>query len=798
MILDPERAPTALTTVLSTQRTAMLRRLAYLLIPVVVTACSPDVSDYHIVPFPSRISPKTGVFSLDQSTAIVVADPSDPELQELAVYGAELLELRVGFHLATPTEPIAPGTPNTIGLTLSDETGGEESYTLEAANEAVLITAATHAGLFYGLQTLRQLPRHQADGSVPAADGPEWYIPGVEIEDSPRFGYRGMHLDVGRHFFPVDIVKRYIDLIAMYKMNTFHWHLTEDQGWRIEIEKYPRLTQVGAYRKETILEQNFDPYIGDGTPYGGFYNQDEIREVVAHATSRYVTVIPEIEMPGHSLGALAAYPELACTEGPFEVATVWGIHEDIYCPREETFAFLEDVLTEVMELFPGTYIHIGGDEAPKVRWEESPLAQEVIKREGLANEHELQSYFIRRIESFLRDHGRRLIGWDEILEGGLAPEVTVMSWRGMAGGIEAARQGHDVIMTPTSHVYFDYYQGDPENEPLAIGGYTPLQKVYEFEPVPPELSSSEARHILGAQGNVWTEYINTANYLEYMVFPRALALSEVIWSPQKARDWDSFVGRLQPQLEWLDRFSVNYRVPQVNGLEQDRLTLSDTLTISLSTLLPGSLIRYTMDGSDPTVESQVYTGSFTLPVDDGGVTVTARAFLPSGMSGPLSAAHMKRTSLRPADEFTDDQIVPGMEYYYYESEVTSIHDLSDLVPVRQGVTNDIPSPDSARDEQFGTRYDGFIKVPESGIYSFYLTSDDGSGLIIGDETVVDNDGLHGMTEVSGQIALEAGYHPLTLLYFQAGGGKGLRIRVRAPGQEEPIDPKDWLHHIPGR
>ena len=372
-----------------------------------------------------------------------------------------------------------------------------------------------------------------------------------------------------------------------------------------------------------------------------------------------------------------------------------------------------------------------------------------------------------------------------------------MSWRGMDGGIEAARQGHDVIMTPTSHVYFDYYQGDPDDEPLAIGGFTPLEKVYEFEPVPPELSSSEAVHILGAQGNVWTEYIQTTDYLEYMVFPRALALSEVVWSPKKARDWDAFVERLEPQLEWLDRFSVNYRVPQVDGLGSDRLILSDSTTISLSTLLPAATIRYTVDGSNPTVDSPIYTVPFTLPVDETGVTVTARAFLPSGMSSPPSTAYVEKTSLRPGEEVTGDQLEPGLEYTYYESDVGSIRELSQLVPVRHGVTNDIQPP-SFRDEQFGMRYDGMVRVPESGVYAFYLASDDGSGLVIGNDTVVINDGLHGFTEETGQIALEAGYHLLTLLYFQAGGGKGLRLRVQVPGDENQIDPEEWFYHVPGR
>jgi len=319
-----------------------------------------------------------------------------------------------------------------------------------------------------------------------------------------------------------------------------------------------------------MVGRNFDPFVGDGERYCGFYTKDEVREVVAYAAERFVTVIPEIEMPGHSLAALAAYPTLSCGGGPFEVGTRWGVYEDIYCPSEATFAFLEDVLDEVLELFPSEYIHIGGDEAPKSTWEASALAQSVIRREGLENEDELQSHFIRRIEGFLNARGRKLIGWDEILDGGLAPDATVMSWRGMVGGIAAARQGHDVIMTPTSHVYFDFYQGDRANEPLAIGGFSPLEHVYTFEPVPDELTAEEATHVLGGQANVWTEYMATTDHVEYMAYPRAIALAEVLWSPQDLRDWSSFVARLPKELEHLDRLGVNYRSPDLTGLERDQ------------------------------------------------------------------------------------------------------------------------------------------------------------------------------------------------------------------------------------
>ena len=435
-----------------------------------------------------------------------------------------------------------------------------EGYVLEVASRRILVQGNDIAGLFYGIQSLRQLLPPELEREESAQDLGRVRISNVYIEDYPEFGYRGMHLDVARHFFDVDFIKKYLDLMALHKMNTFHWHLTEDQGWRIEIKKYPLLTEVGAWRKETLIGHGSrPPFEYDGKPYGGYYTQDEIREVVAYAADLHITVIPEIEMPGHALAALAAYPELGCTGGPYEVATRWGIFDDVFCAgKEETFEFLENVLAEVVDLFPSHYIHIGGDECPKTRWKECPYCQARIKEEGLADEYELQSYFIRRMEKFLLTKGRNIIGWDEILEGGLAPNATVMSWRGVRGGIEAARMGHDVIMSPVSHCYFDYYQADPETEPLAIGGYTTLSRVYEFNPIPLDLSQSEAKHILGAQGNVWTEYMRTSDHVEYMAYPRAIALAEVLWTPRRKQDFDDFQQRLQKHLERLDVIGVNY------------------------------------------------------------------------------------------------------------------------------------------------------------------------------------------------------------------------------------------------
>jgi hexosaminidase len=512
---------------------------------------SPDVP---VIPNPVMVEGGKGVFEFTPKTSFRVGNES---LLGVAERFASELRPATGFPLEVSSES------GDIQVALNGQLA-PESYTLRISPGSIVIEGGDEAGVFYAFQSLRQLLPAQIEAAALAQDV-AWSVPALNLEDGPRFPYRGLHLDVGRYFFDVDFVKKYIDTMSRYKYNRFHWHLTEDQGWRIEIKKYPLLTEVGAWRKETILEKNFDPYIGDGIPHGGFYTQDEIREVVQYAAERFVTVIPEIEMPGHSSAVVAAYPQFGCDAKATEVPTTWGVKDQILCPSEETFTFLEDVLTEVMALFPGEYIHIGADEVPKTRWENNALAQEIIRREGLDGEHGLQSWFIRRIEAFLNENGRSLIGWDEILEGGLAPNATVMSWRGMIGGIEAARQGHDVIMTPTKYTYFDFYQADPATEPLAMNwaGFTiPLDTVYSFEPVPDELTELEARHILGAQANVWTEYISTPEYVEYMVYPRALALSEVVWSARDRRDIDSFYRRMVGNLPHLESLGVNYRIPE--------------------------------------------------------------------------------------------------------------------------------------------------------------------------------------------------------------------------------------------
>ncbi len=438
---------------------------------------------------------------------------------------------------------------------------GAEGYLLDVRASRVLIRAPELAGLFYGVQTLRQLLPSDIFRDAPAGNT-VWHVPAVTIEDMPRFPWRGGHLDVGRHFMPKEFVKKYIDLLALHKLNTFHWHLTEDQGWRLEIKQYPKLTEIGAWRKETLTGRmrRTNDLTFDGIRHGGFYTQQDAREIVAYAKARFVNVVPEIEMPGHAMAAIAAYPELGVTGEPVEVAKTWGIFSDILNAEPSTVQFMQNVLSEVLEIFPSRYIHIGGDEADKAKWKVNPRIQARIKELGLADEHELQSWFIRQMDTFLTKRNRRLIGWDEILEGGLAENAVVMSWRGTKGGIEAARAQHDVVMTPTTHVYLDYYQSKDQNaEPLAIGGFVPLETVYSFEPVPSELEPQYVKHVLGGQANVWTEYMPNPKKVEYMAFPRLTALAEVVWTPKEKKDYANFLVRLREHVTRLRALDVNFR-----------------------------------------------------------------------------------------------------------------------------------------------------------------------------------------------------------------------------------------------
>ncbi len=567
-----------------------------------------------IIPEPMEMIISDGEYQLPKKTKIFLHS-KNTELKSIAEYLIQRLRTASKGFKFEIAEKAAEVEESGIHFVINEEPSqiiSDEGYYLDIEN-SVIITANTPQGIFYGVQTLFQLMPPEIMGSTQTVAQIE--LPTLSITDKPRFAHRGMMLDVCRHFVGVDSVKRFIDLIAMHKMNSFHWHLTEDQGWRIEIKNYPLLTEIGSKRHETIVEKNFDPYIGDGTQYEGYYTQEDILDIVAYAAGRYINIIPEIEFPGHSGAALASYPYLGCTGGPYEVETTWGVHPDVYCAgNDSVFQFAEDVLTQVMELFPSKIIHIGGDECPKIRWKECPKCQARIKEEGLKDEYELQSYFIKRLEKIINKNGRTLIGWDEILEGGLAPNAMVMSWRGTQGGIEAARQKHFVVMSPGTHCYFDHYQGDPELEPFAIGGYTPLKKVYSYEPIPEELNKEEAKYILGAQANVWTEYMPTYKHMEYMVTPRISALAEVVWSPAEKRDWEDFQKRLKTQTRRFDAMNVNYSkgsfrisfIPEFDSINQQ-------LSITMETESSDIKIHFTIDGSEPKISDTEYLGP--IPVN---------------------------------------------------------------------------------------------------------------------------------------------------------------------------------------
>ena len=511
------------------------------------------VIDYRIIPLPNDITLQPNQsFMLDQHVRIIY-QPGNPKMKANAVFLAHYLKDQTGLEFSSAK---GKSKGKVLQLSLGLKVDNPESYRLSINSDSIVIQGVTEAGVFLGIQTLRKSISAAAQGTVS--------LPGVIINDAPRFAYRGMHLDVARHFFTVDEVKRYIDILVLHNINTFHWHLTDDQGWRIEIKKYPKLTKIGSTRPETVIGHNTGKY--DGVPVSGFYTQKQVRDVVEYAAKRYINVIPEIDLPGHMLGALAAYPELGCTGGPYALWCQWGVSNDVLCAgNDKTLTFIRDVLTEITQLFPSKYIHVGSDECPKANWIKCPKCQARIQSLGLKSdskysaEMHLQSYIMSYAEQVLQEKGRRMIGWDEILEGSPSPNSIVMSWRGMVGGIQAAQLKHQVIMTPNSHLYFDHYQSKPiESEPLAIGGYSPLSMVYGLEPVPTVLSEDERKYIIGVQANVWTEYISTFKQVEYMLLPRLAALCEVQWTQPALKDSSDFLNRLPIMVNLYNRYGYNY------------------------------------------------------------------------------------------------------------------------------------------------------------------------------------------------------------------------------------------------
>ena len=600
---------------------------------LVAAACSQagheEADTVSIIPQPRYVQMDEGIFRIDKDTKIFLDEPVE-EYMRIAGFLNERLLAAAGFSLEITDEMTADGNV----IFFMNAGLPSEAYGIHVEPNRIVIDYGDGAGAFYALQTIFQLLPEEifADSRQ---RGVKWEIPCLAMEDAPRFKYRGMHLDVCLHYFDVDFLKKYIDIMALHKVNRFHWHLTEDQGWRLEIKKYPLLTEKGQWRKETVVG-SLNSGVYDGTPYGGYYSQEQVRDLVQYAAERYVTIIPEIELPGHALAAIACYPELSCgLEDHYETATKWGVFKQVYCPKETTFEFLEDVFDEVFELFPSEVVHIGGDECPKASWKACPHCQALIRKLGLKDEYELQSWFVTRMEKYINSKGREIIGWDEILQGGLAPNAKVMSWLGEEGGIQAARQHHEVVMAPHQKYYLDYWQADPDSEPLAMGGPTTLKTMYEYEPVPEVLTPEEARYIIGVEGCVWTEYMDSPERVEYMAWPRMCAIAETGWT-QTDKDWDGFTRRLETHLGRLDRLDVGYCKAFFNPLIVFHNDTKYSKVVTMTVDAPDAEIRYTLDGSVPDASSPVYDKPFVINRQQ---TVTAAAFRNGKIIGEIRTKH---------------------------------------------------------------------------------------------------------------------------------------------------------------
>lgn len=707
----------------------------------------------NVIPKPLSLVQNEGSFKVTKSTKFYA---STPEAKTIATFFASKIESSTGYDLAISEEEVSS---NAIALLIDNSLEvNDEGYTLDATDKLVSIKAKTAKGLFYGMQTLMQLLPAEIE-STTVVNGIAWTLPCVTIKDEPRFAYRGIMLDPCRHFIPVENIKKQLDVLALFKINQFHWHLTEDQGWRIEIKKYPKLTEIGSKRVD-----------GEGTEYSGFYTQEQIKEVVAYASERFINVIPEIELPGHALAAISAYPELSCKGDSLSPRIIWGVEEDVYCAgKEETFKFLEDVIAEVVPLFPGEYFHIGGDECPKVRWEKCPLCQKRMRENKLKNEHELQSYFVQRIEKVLASHGKKMIGWDEILEGGLAPSATVMSWRGEDGGIAAASMDHDVIMTPGSNgMYLDHYQGDSKIEPVAIGGYTLLEKTYSYNPVPDTLVGlGKSNFVKGVQGNIWSEYMYTTDLMEYRIYPRILAVAEIGWTPLEGKDYKDFERRIDNALVRLDSHGINYHIPQPEqpGGSINFVAFTDKATLEFKTTRPVKVV-YTTDGSEPTATSAVYSTPLEF---NESATLKIRSVLPSGKMSPVRTITVEKQTLAPAKEVAATK--PGLKmkvtygYFLESSKLESVTDwkestIKDLFEIRSVEKTD----ESMRNvKQYAAVASGYVNIPEDGVYIF---SSDNEEVWIDGKLLINNGGeVKRFSRHDSSVALAKGLHEIKVVFL---------------------------------
>ncbi|MFI3332831.1 MAG: family 20 glycosylhydrolase [Rikenellaceae bacterium] len=641
-----------------------------------------------------------------------------------------------------------------------------EGYTISVDSKKINVVGRDAAGLFYGMQSLLQLFPAQII-SPQRVEGVEWSAPALSISDSPRFGYRGVMLDVCRHFMPVDFVKKQIDILSMFKVNRMHWHLTEDQAWRVEIKKYPLLTQVGATRIE-----------GEGFEYSGYYTQEEIKEVVAYAAERHITIIPEFELPGHELAAIAAYPELSCKGEPITPRIIWGVEDIVMCPAKDiTFQFIEDVIAELAPLFPGEYFHVGGDECPKRSWQNCERCQDLIKKEGLeahdghSAEERLQSYVIQRAEKILAEHGKTLIGWDEILEGGLSPSAIVMSWRGETGGIAAARQGNKVIMSPQSEgMYLNFYQGDNRIEPVTIGGDVPLSLTYAYNPIPDELEGDERECIMGVQANLWSEYMYNTSLVEYQLYPRACALAEVAWSQVERKDYEDFSRRINNAYVRLDSYDVNYHIPQPeqpNG-SINHIAFVDAAEVEFTTTRPIEMV-YTLDGSEPTPDSTPYESP--LKFTKSGV-LKIRSLLPSGVMSPVRTITLLQQPYAAATKVDEEQLESGLHMtmipgYYLNTEAleraSAPIQTKEIKELKEMVISRTYQSSIREVQQAAHIAEGYIEIPEDGVY--HLWTNHAQLWINGELLICNDDQVKRFSRNSSSVALAKGLHPIKIVWL---------------------------------
>ncbi|WP_298542102.1 family 20 glycosylhydrolase [uncultured Aquimarina sp.] len=733
-----------------------MKRSVFYILSILIFSVSCHKNENHIAvvntnpritPMPLSLLEKEGSFTIDKETSFFTEDQG---AKKIALFFIDIINHKTGLHLKTSDQK----KKNSIRLLIDHSLElNEEGYLLKTYENHVSIISKTTKGLFYGAQSLIQLlppiPNDHFKEDI------QVIIPSVAIKDEPAFIWRGVLLDVSRHFFTVEFIKKQLDFLATLKINKFHWHLTDDQGWRIEIKQYPKLTEIGAKRGNKKNDV-----------YHGFYTQEDIKEVVAYAKERFIDVIPEFDMPGHAKAILASYPELACVEKPFEIREIWGVDYNILCAgKEEVYVFIENVIREMATLFPYTYFHVGGDEVPKRAWKESELCQKLIKKEGLKDEKELQSYFMARVEKILQNHNKVMIGWDEILEGGITKTTNIMSWQGEKGGIKAANEGHDVIMTPLDYVYLNFYQGSKQVEPMAFGGHTPLQKTYDYNPIPDAIQENKRHHILGLQGNLWAEQTDNDNIAEYQLYPRLIAIAETGWTAEKNKNFNSFLNRLNNLYPILEDHQINYHIPLPEGPSSDHIAFLDSITLPFHTTHPVKMV-YTTDGSDPTNHSDEYTKALTFHKT---TTLKIASVLPHGKISATRTINIVKQSYLPSISKSMD-LSPGLKIKTIKGHFSSIDEIEKEIPTEVSIIKSIKEANNTFDwghevkkENFKAVFlEGYIDIPEDGIYYFSSTQDQ---IWIGDQLVIDYKKTIKKHPEESSIALKKGKHKLKIVYL---------------------------------